>query len=57
MEISINARNVYGNILYYPADKNAEIFAKIAGSKTLTGDTLRNIQELGIEIKTLSSQI
>ena len=57
MEISINAKNVYGNILYYPADKNAAIFAKIAGSKTLTGDTLRNIQELGIEIKTLSSQI
>ena len=57
MKISINARNVYGNILYYPADKNAEIFAAIAGSKTLTGDTLRSIQELGIEIKTLSSQI
>ena len=57
MEILVNVRNVYGKIVYYPADKNAEIFAKIAGTKTLTGETMRNIQELGIETKALSSQI
>jgi len=57
MEILVDVKNVYGNILYYPACSQSEIFAKIAGNKTLTGDTLRQIKELGITVTAKTSQI
>ena len=57
MEILVDVKNVYGNILYYPACEQSKIFAKIAGNKTLTGDTLRQIQELGITVTAKTSQI
>ena len=57
MEILVDVKNVFGNILYYPADENAKIFAKIAGNKTLTGETIRQISKLGITVSAKTSQI
>jgi hypothetical protein len=47
MEIFVNVKNVYGNTLYYPACEKSKIFAEIAGSKTLTLDTIEQIEKLG----------
>ena len=50
MKIEIEVKSVYGNELYYPACKHAEAFARIANSKTLTAQTLRQISQLGYEV-------
>ena len=42
----------YGNSVIYPACDNAETFAKIAGTKTLTRDSLELIESLGYTIDT-----
>ena len=48
--IAITLREVYGTALVYPACQDAVRFAEIAGSKTLTPQTLRLIEALGYEI-------
>lgn len=57
MSVLVNVKNCYGNILYYPACRNAKLFAEIAGSKTLTADTMRKIKQLGIAVTSVTSQI
>ena len=51
MKITIRADKNYGVEVFYPADPAAEIFARIAGTKTLTTHTLRDIDALGYEIE------
>ena len=51
MKITIRADKNYGLITYYPACDHAKIFARIAGTKTLTTHALRDIAALGIEIE------
>jgi hypothetical protein len=48
--IHILVRQVYGNTTFYPMCESAELFAHIAGSKTLTRKTLAYIKQLGYEI-------
>lgn len=48
--IKIEIRNVYGRNAAYPACDNAEAFAQIAGSKTLTPTTIVRIIRLGYVI-------
>lgn len=50
MTITIKAKSVYGEMKYYPACNNASVFARIAGTKTLTAETIRYIKELGYEV-------
>lgn len=50
MQIHIQVRQVYGNTTFYPLCEKAELFAHIAGSKTLTRKTLAYIKQLGYEI-------
>jgi hypothetical protein len=47
MNITIEVRDVYGQTMYYPVCDKAKLFAQIAGTKTLTQDTLRKIELLG----------
>lgn len=47
----------YGKWVYYPACDNARAFAAIAGTKTLTDDTLAQIKKLGYEIKASAKSI
>jgi hypothetical protein len=49
--IKVQIKNVYGNETVYPACPDAVTFAAIAGTKTLTPDTLRLIARLGYEIQ------
>ena len=39
--ILVDIRNVYGQETIYPANQNADIFASIAGTQTLTKRTLQ----------------
>jgi hypothetical protein len=51
-QITIEIKDVFGQLKYYPVCKNALVFAKIAGTKTLSEVNLRRIIELGYEIAT-----
>jgi len=48
--ITVTLRRVYGMPVIYPSDANARSFAAIAGTKTLTRQTVRQIKNLGFEI-------
>lgn len=49
--LTVRARDVYGVKTYYPADDTARTFARIAGTKTLTRDTIDQIKKLGYVIE------
>ena len=48
--VTVSVRRIYGMPVIYPADANARSFAAIAGTKTLTRQTVRHIKNLGFEI-------
>jgi len=50
MRITVRIKNNYGQDVIYPVCGNADKFAWIAGTKTLTADTIRLIKSLGYEI-------
>ena len=47
----IRVANNYGIETFYPVDETAHLFARIAGTKSLTRDTLRLMDALGYEIE------
>lgn len=49
--IFILVKQVYGNTTFYPLCEKAGLFAKIAGTTTLTRKTLAYIKELGYAIE------
>lgn len=49
MKVYYQIRNSYGMDRIYPIGDNAEHFAKIAGTKTLSESNLQTIREMGIE--------
>ncbi len=51
MEIIVTIKSVYGNSLVYPICQKAMLFADIAGTATLTDDTIRSIKTLGYRVK------
>jgi hypothetical protein len=48
MNITVTIKSVYGVDKMYPACENARRFAEIAGTKTLTEHTIRQIKAMGI---------
>lgn len=48
--ITVTIKSVYGTDVVYPMDRDSKVFAAIAGTKTLTKDTLRHIKALGYTI-------
>jgi len=44
-------REVYGNLLCYPANELAKTLCRRLGSKTLRGDAFLLLQELRIEVR------
>ena len=50
-EIRVVVKNVYGTDKVYPFCMKARNFADIAGTKTLTRDTLRLVQLLGYQVR------
>ena len=51
MKLTIKKKNVYGEHKYYPVCADSQIFAKIAGTKTLTRETINHIRRLGYELE------
>jgi hypothetical protein len=49
--ILIKFKNVYGTEAIYPVCDKAKLFAQIAGTRTLTNATLRDVKALGFEIR------
>jgi hypothetical protein len=47
----IRIANNYGIETFYPVDETAQLFARIAGTKTLTRPTLELMDALGYEIE------
>jgi hypothetical protein len=50
MKIQIRIDKNYGIETAYPVCEQAVLFSRIAGTKTLTRDTLRHVEELGYQI-------
>jgi hypothetical protein len=50
MRITVQLRSVYGRETVYPACPQSRIFADIAGTRTLTPETLAHIVRLGVEV-------
>jgi hypothetical protein len=48
LEVEIKA--VYGKHLYYPTNHNAQMLAHIAGTETLTPQTLKLAKDMGMVI-------
>ena len=51
MIIKVEIKNNFGNEAIYPACEKAQLFAEIAGTKTLTRDTIAKIKALGYQIQ------
>jgi hypothetical protein len=49
--LEIKIKQVYGKDTYYPANAEAEIFAKLARTTTLLPETLKLAKQLGYEIQ------
>jgi hypothetical protein len=52
-KISVKIKSVYGVDKIYPACRKSELFARIAGTMTLTPATIERIKSLGYEIKVI----
>ena len=50
-KIKIQIKNVYGTEKAYPVDTSAELFARIAGTKTLARHVLSKVLEMGLSIE------
>lgn len=55
--LQVTVRNNYGAPAIYPANKTAQLFADIAGTKTLRLDTLAKAKELGYQIERVGDSI
>jgi hypothetical protein len=49
--IEVNLKSVYGEVKAYPINEAAKLFAELAGTKTLTMQSLKLIKALGYEVK------
>jgi hypothetical protein len=57
IKVIVEIKNVYGKELVYPICENAKLFAKIAGSKTLSGDTIKHMKSLGVQFELAQKEI
>jgi hypothetical protein len=57
MKITVRLDKNYGSWVVYPVCQQAQLFAAIAGTKTLKEKTLDQIMQLGYEIQVSGEQI
>lgn len=55
--IIVEVRDVYGQSKIYPVCGEAQIFAEIAGTKTLLPKTIQLVKMLGYEVKVKQREI
>lgn len=53
----VKITNVFGNRTIYPINEEAKIFARIAGTKTLTESTIKNMKALGYDVYVQQEQL
>jgi hypothetical protein len=51
MHLEVEIRTVYGKSLYYPINDKAQMLAHIAGTETLTAQTLKLAKDMGMKIQ------
>ena len=51
MSITVRVTNNFGNRAVYPVCSDAQTFAELAGTKTLTDETIRLVKDLGYEVQ------
>ena len=56
MEISVKIRNAYGRDIIDPVCDKAKLFAEIAGTKTLTADSIYKIIALGVRLNIVAGE-
>jgi len=49
--IEVKIKTVYGKPMYYPINDKAELLAHIAGTETLTVQTLKLATDMGMRVK------
>lgn len=57
MGITVRIKSVYGLETVYPVCDKAKLFARIAGTTTLTRNTLRDVKALGYSIEVVPQEI
>jgi len=55
--IIVEVRDVYGQSKIYPVCGEAQIFAEIAGTKTLMPKTIQLVKMLGYEVKVKQQEV
>lgn len=57
MNITVEIRDVYGIRTVYPACQTAKLFARLAGTKTLTSHAIDTIKQLGYSINIAQKEV
>lgn len=57
MDITVEIRDVYGIRTVYPACQTAKLFARLAGTKTLTSHAIDTIKQLGYSINIAQKEV
>lgn len=57
MKIHVLIKYQYGRRVFYPKCVNADLFAAIAGTQTLTENTLKLIRTLGYVIEFMHEEV
>ena len=52
-KLTLQAKEQYGSIKLYPHCEQSKLFARLAGTKTLTDCSLHTIKQLGYQIQVL----
>ena len=55
--VKVKQKSQYGSTVFYPANDLAELFAKVAGTKTLTASILCYIKEAGFDIEVFTDKV
>ena len=51
IHLEVEIKTVYGKTLYYPLNAEAQMLSHIAGTETLTVQTLKLAKDMGMSIK------
>jgi hypothetical protein len=51
MNITVKITNVYGNETIYPVCEQSQLFARLAGTKTLTRSAIELIKKMGYTVQ------
>lgn len=55
--VQIEARTVYGNVLFYPANEKARHLAELTGKKTLDRRDFNLIRHLGFKVELVQKEV